>query len=1216
MTTAPSSTHFLARAALILLIPVFTMSTAWAQTETIDFSSMGFENGHDVTDDNINGAYCTISFDLGSNTYGTTPKYYDNGSAVRIYGGNTMTLTATDDYHIAYVDFTFDSGGKSNPINASTGTYAHGLWTGNATEVTFTIEGNSGHRRVRDLTVIYYSSIAPPVISGTTPFTSSTTVSISATEGTIYYTKDGSIPTAVSENEYNGPFSINATTVVKAITKSGDNYSNVSTIVFEKELDIWQGSGTQIAPYLIRNTSELDLLATRVKEGETYRGFYFKLANDIAYNYSSAWDNVTSTEENFACIGNHNKPFCGIFDGDGHTISGIRVCQTDSYNWGLFRYLEWAEIKNLTLTDCRFTIGDCGGAIVGCTSIGSKVENCHVMSDVCIHDKGSGNYHGGIVGRHYMGNIINCTSGATLSIDADKTVGNYGGITGRIESGHLTNCLALGCKFPDASFFSGNGRFCGAVVGYKNNGTVNGCLYYDCTFGNSSATTGIAGISSGQPNEAYPAYTLTTATTGMTLLYDGDGDEPNPEVVESYPSGLSYNGIFYAAEGSAVNFTPVVENNTVLDVTVSNGSLTNNHDGTYTLTMPSQNVTVSATLDWAGSGTADDPYIITTCEQLDILAQRVNNGTSEYEDTYFLLDADLNYNPTTEWNSSSSTENNYTPVGNYDHSFRGHFNGNGHTISGIRIYSDGNGNADSYKGLFGIIGGSGSVSRVTLSDTRITGYKTVGGIVGLNYGTVEYCHATNTVTICAVQSSANNHGGIAGVNDMGTVNGCSSAVTLTGSGSRSYGGIVGYNNTLSTSMGRPVVSNCVVIGVNVPTMSYSRPIVGEDKNSWGIQSRNYYMDCTSPRDGSTNIYRLSINGSYAPQFDRIEGTELKDAATSITIYNDGIRIGDVDYYTESATVSFKEADVSESGSFDFTVTKDGTDPTAFVEVTENGGNYSFTMPASDVTLNAVFCLFLADNADNCQTIGDNSGKQIAVQLTGRTLYKDGEWNTICLPFPIASFSGTPFDGATVKTLETSSFDTKTGTLTLNFSNDIDAIEAGKPYIVKWEGDGSSTITSPVFTDVVIPDSYSSDEAIAEALANASIETDHVVFIGTVSPVILEANDRSSLYLSGGSTLYYPAEDVVINSCRAYFTLNGITAGDLDGEVNAFVLNFDGETSFIDHLPLTIDHETIEHSPLTIDHSDGAWYSIDGRRLNGKPTAKGIYIKDGKKFVIK
>ena len=118
------------------------------------------------------------------------------------------------------------------------------------------------------------------------------------------------------------------------------------------------------------------------------------------------------------------------------------------------------------------------------------------------------------------------------------------------------------------------------------------------------------------------------------------------------------------------------------------------------------------------------------------------------------------------------------------------------------------------------------------------------------------------------------------------------------------------------------------------------------------------------------------------------------------------------------------------------------------------------------------------------------------------------------------------------------------------------------------------------------------------------EDETVSFVGCYSPFTLYANDRTNLYLGAGNILYYPSTDVTINSCRAYFTLNGIMVGDISTEANAFVLNFGDETT------------SIEHLPLTIDHSDGAWYSIDGRKLSGKPTQKGIYIKDGKKMVVK
>ena len=90
-------------------------------------------------------------------------------------------------------------------------------------------------------------------------------------------------------------------------------------------------------------------------------------------------------------------------------------------------------------------------------------------------------------------------------------------------------------------------------------------------------------------------------------------------------------------------------------------------------------------------------------------------------------------------------------------------------------------------------------------------------------------------------------------------------------------------------------------------------------------------------------------------------------------------------------------------------------------------------------------LQLSDNTANNLTAYD--GQKFSVTLRGRTLYTDGSWNTLCLPFDVGSFTGTPLDGAIVKTLGSSSF--ANGTLTLNFSDDQTSIEAGRPYIVRW-----------------------------------------------------------------------------------------------------------------------------------------------------------------------
>ena len=66
-------------------------------------------------------------------------------------------------------------------------------------------------------------------------------------------------------------------------------------------------------------------------------------------------------------------------------------------------------------------------------------------------------------------------------------------------------------------------------------------------------------------------------------------------------------------------------------------------------------------------------------------------------------------------------------------------------------------------------------------------------------------------------------------------------------------------------------------------------------------------------------------------------------------------------------------------------------------------------------------VFLNDDSSNNHILSPNYGKAPAVFLSGRTLYKDGSWNTLCLPFNITDFTGTILENATVKELSSASF---------------------------------------------------------------------------------------------------------------------------------------------------------------------------------------------------
>lgn len=100
---------------------------------------------------------------------------------------------------------------------------------------------------------------------------------------------------------------------------------------------------------------------------------------------------------------------------------------------------------------------------------------------------------------------------------------------------------------------------------------------------------------------------------------------------------------------------------------------------------------------------------------------------------------------------------------------------------------------------------------------------------------------------------------------------------------------------------------------------------------------------------------------------------------------------------------------------------------------------------------------LADQTDNSSVISDKDGETQGIILNDRTIYRDGDWNTLCLPFNIGDanaanghhYDGTELEGATVMELNNATSDMSAdGKLTLNFT-EAACVKAGKPYIVKW-----------------------------------------------------------------------------------------------------------------------------------------------------------------------
>ena len=123
--------------------------------------------------------------------------------------------------------------------------------------------------------------------------------------------------------------------------------------------------------------------------------------------------------------------------------------------------------------------------------------------------------------------------------------------------------------------------------------------------------------------------------------------------------------------------------------------------------------------------------------------------------------------------------------------------------------------------------------------------------------------------------------------------------------------------------------------------------------------------------------------------------------------------------------------------------------------------------------------------------------------------------------------------------------------------------------------------------------------------NSGLST--VQFIGIYGPDALDANDQSKFFLGSANTLYYPSTAMSVNAFRAYFHV------DLDGQANsvrAFCLNIgDNDGSAGD--PAGI-HAVETGKGI---HTPNGWFTLDGRRLEGKPAQRGLYINNGRKVVI-
>lgn len=488
------------------------------------------------------------------------------------------------------------------------------------------------------------------------------------------------------------------------------------------------GEGTQDNPFQIETAAELAYFAKNVNAGNWYDGEYIVLKNDLDLN-----------NQEWTPIGNARKPFKGNFDGNNHTVTGMKISSALDCV-GLFggctRHNVDSAIKNITVKNSDIHGEKFVGAIVGraeeinienCRSIGNTINGETDVGGICGK---IGGYSGGKVSQCYnsskvtgggrvggiagMGSIAeNCLNTGEITIIGKAYRSAGGGIFGIFDdttaSASITACVNLGKVSGGESF--------GGIVGKtetSSTGHISNCYY------NMDAITG-----------GFDAGTALTAGQLCGALPDGLDSTIWKEGSVDTSTAKATQGRFGTATGTYINLTKVAD-----------------IKETKTAPVPVYNYVTTNGNDW------DTYTLITTAEEFAAIGR--DRDETKWSANYVL------------GNDIDVSGVQLSSIGDPGTPYTGKFSGDGHTIGHIDMTED----KQTYSsGLFGTIGYSKTLNsekesgKVMLlaANGAIVSSDIAGGICGnLSVGEIYGCSFTGTV-------KGHTAGGICGNAGQGTM---------------------------------------------------------------------------------------------------------------------------------------------------------------------------------------------------------------------------------------------------------------------------------------------------------------------------------------------------------------------------------------------------------------------------------------------------------------
>ena len=424
------------------------------------------------------------------------------------------------------------------------------------------------------------------------------------------------------------------------------------------------------------------------------------------------------------------------------------------------------KINNVSIPENSYSYAGLFGVVTG------TIKNLGVSSDIA-----GCSTAGALAGYVNEGTIEYCYSSGAVS----STSGNTGGLIGYIRNATVHDCYSV------ATSTNTDGSV-GGLVGHMRSYDV--CTIRDCyatgtVTGSSSNSGGIVGSKDGSGSNNILGCYYNSSTTKQSDTGKGFSITSSKMKTQDTFTAWDFDYV-WAIDGSTNNGYPYLQ----LPITETKEDI-----------------------ELEGSGNEVDPYIITNETELIALArgELINSFTA-----YYQLANDITVN-----------SDYWTPIGgNGRDYFSGTFDGNGHTISGIKLSQA----AFEYSGLFGIV--SGTVKNLGV-DVKISGTGTAGALAGYVYeGTVEYCYSSG-----AVSGTSGYTGGLIGYIRNATVHDCYSVATSTNTDG-SVGGLVGHMRSYDVC----TIRDCYATGTVTGSSSNSGGIVGNKDGSGSNNVLGCYYD--------------------------------------------------------------------------------------------------------------------------------------------------------------------------------------------------------------------------------------------------------------------------------------------------------------------------------------------------------------------------------------